>query len=180
MSLSMKWVSCVSNQQAVMAMYRGADVLTVVQIAKRLKTSHNNVVHVLKKHMHEDERKALAKLRYSLSKTGSKNPMKGKTGKQHHNWKGACDDGEGYLTVMHNGRRAFVHRLVLAEVLGIAEIPKSLVVHHIDGDRQNNAPDNLALMTRAAHRILHYLQAKEAARLQSQLSNVEASLKSTT
>jgi hypothetical protein len=29
------------------------------------------------------------------------------------------------------------------------------VVHHIDGDRSNNHPDNLALMTRAAHTRLH-------------------------
>lgn len=28
-------------------------------------------------------------------------------------------------------------------------------VHHIDGDRSNNAEDNLALMTRAAHSRLH-------------------------
>lgn len=29
------------------------------------------------------------------------------------------------------------------------------VVHHIDGDRSNNADNNLALMTRAAHTRLH-------------------------
>jgi hypothetical protein len=43
------------------------------------------------------------------------------------------------------------HRLLMAEKLA----EPGLIVHHIDGDKRNNAPDNLAVMTRAEHACLH-------------------------
>jgi HNH endonuclease len=42
------------------------------------------------------------------------------------------------------------HRLVMAEKLG-RELSTDEHVHHINGDKQDNRPDNLAIMTQSEH-----------------------------
>src|SRR4030067_1242992 len=141
MSISKDWVGNAQNQKLVLELYRSWDLLTTEQIAEKLETTFHNISPVLRTHMPEKERKTLAKLRYSASKTGGKNPMKGKNGEAHHNWKGECLDGDGYLTKLEDGHRQLVHRLLLAKILGLTELPAHLNVHHIDDDRTNNHPD---------------------------------------
>lgn len=46
------------------------------------------------------------------------------------------------------------HRVVLYDA-GLT-VPDGFEVHHIDEDRQNNALDNLAVLTAAAHHRLHH------------------------
>jgi hypothetical protein len=177
MSISQIWVSSEQNRSRVLAMYRSKDAPTVESIAAQLDTTMHNVAHVLKKFMPVAERKALAKVRYSISKTGVKNPMLGKTGEAHHNWKGVCEDGHGYLTCLHDGKRVFVHRLVMAQALGMETLPDTWEVHHIDFDPTNNRLDNLALVTGTGHRQIHYLQAKESTVLKSRKSTIAEALK---
>jgi len=177
MSISKEWVGSAPNQQAVLRLYRSKDMLTVEKIAEKLSTTFHNVSHVLRHCMPEAERKALAKVRYSASKTGTKNPMTGKTGEAHHNWQGECPDGYGYLTCLHGGKRQFVHRVVMATALGLSEVPEALDVHHIDGNPLNNSLDNLALVTKAGHRAIHYLQVKDSRALQLKKSTIADALK---
>jgi len=116
------------------------------------------------------------------SSAGNLNPMTGKTREQHHNWVGECDDGYGYLTCLHLGQRMFVHRVVMAEALGLSSLPEELDVHHIDGNKKNNVLDNLALVTRLGHRAIHFLQVKDSlgvALKKSTLANAVRSLTST-
>jgi hypothetical protein len=47
-----------------------------------------------------------------------------------------------------------VHRLVAENKVG-GEIYPERVVHHIDGDKTNNAPSNLEIMSRSEHSRLH-------------------------
>ena len=81
-------------------------------------------------------------------------------GENHASWKGGeYVDKWGYHRVYAPGTgRTFPyankHTLVMEEKLG-RRIERNEVVHHIDGDKLNNDPDNLIVVTRAQHRILH-------------------------
>lgn len=73
----------------------------------------------------------------------------GPRGAEHGNWKGGRRIYDGYAYV-NNGNKRYVaeHRLV-------ANAPKGMVVHHIDENPLNNAPENLRVMTRGDHIRLH-------------------------
>src|SRR5665213_692700 len=126
MSISKEWVNSPTNQAQVLTRYRSKAHPTTLAIAQALQTTTHNVAHILKTRMPEAERKALAKVRYSASKTGDKNPMLGKKGELHPRWIGECADGYGYLTCLHNGHRMFVHHVVVLKALGLTKLPKGL------------------------------------------------------
>jgi hypothetical protein len=56
-------------------------------------------------------------------------------------------------------RSAYQHRIVLSQHLG-RELSELEVVHHLDGNTSNNAPENLLLLeNQAVHmRLEHYLR----------------------
>jgi hypothetical protein len=166
MSISKTWVSQPENIARVLELYRDRGLMTLQEIAITLQTTFHNVSHVVKMNMPEQEKKALAALRYSYSKMGDNNPMTGKAGAQHHNWVGEVDDQKGYLTIMHNGKRQFVHRVKMAQALWLTELPEYFHVHHIDGNPMNNELDNLALVTPSGHKTIHSLQVQDSKSLQ--------------
>ena len=59
------------------------------------------------------------------------------------------DNGKGYKAVNlyknNKGKLVYVHRLVAQAFIG--EIPKGMVINHIDFDRSNNRLDNLEIVT---------------------------------
>lgn len=157
MSVSKRWVWSRVNVDAVLKMYRSRDIPTIDQIARDLGTRTQNVSYVIREHMAERERRALAVLRYSASKTGDKNPMTNKRLSKHHNWKGECDDGKGYKTIKTvDGRRMFVHQKIVLDALGLKRLPKGMEVHHIDENPTNNNLDNLVITTSRGHKALHW------------------------
>lgn len=111
---------------------------------------------------YQDQRKARL---YSVSKLGDKNPMTGKCGEQHPRYNEFVEDGNGYLMILkpdwYTGRAGskyvFYHSVVMCQALGITEIPKGFIVHHIDGDKMNNDINNLALTTISGHGKIHAL-----------------------
>lgn len=84
-------------------------------------------------------------------------------GPEHPLWRGRSSvTASGYLAWRmpdhpNANRRGFVmeHVLVAARALG-QPLPRGAQVHHIDGDRQNNAPSNLVIcQDQAYHSLLH-------------------------
>jgi len=60
-----------------------------------------------------------------------------------------------YKKVQYLGKSMDEHRRNFCIILGIKEVPKGFVVHHLDKNRKNNDINNLSLMTTAAHNKLH-------------------------
>ena len=60
--------------------------------------------------------------------------------------------GKGKAYPKRDGRHE--HRVVMEKLLG-RPLTSDEIVHHKDGNIFNNSPDNLELMTRAGHAILH-------------------------
>lgn len=64
-----------------------------------------------------------------------------------------------YRAIKVNGRKRDLHRYIVEQYLG-KQLPYNKVVHHIDGDKMHNHPDNFEIMTRANHSRLHQLGKK--------------------
>lgn len=63
--------------------------------------------------------------------------------------------GHGYVTVyINNGRKQYEHILIAERALG-RKLRKNERVHHIDGNRKNNANSNLLICSHAYHLALH-------------------------
>ncbi len=162
MSVSKTWTQNVTNISATLEAYLSDPPKIIKQIAEEMGTTHQNISFVLEQHLPPAEFKARKALRYSISKEGERNPMKGKKGPQHHNWIGESPDHKGYLTTVQEGKRQFLHRARMAKELGLPFLPRHLEIHHIDNDPLNNSLDNLALVTRVGHAMIHSLQVRTA------------------
>ncbi|WP_169119167.1 HNH endonuclease [Aromatoleum anaerobium] len=64
----------------------------------------------------------------------------------------------GYRSIHVSGRRALEHVAIAERALG-KRLPRTARVHHVDGDRLNNAPTNLVICPNDAyHALLHRRQ----------------------
>lgn len=137
--------------------------LPIDEIVSQSGVSRTQVYRILRATYSKEERVRRKATNYRKSKLGQLNPMFGKYGRDHHNYKGIVADGRGYLMVLkpewYTGRKGskhvFLHSVVMCEALGITEIPAGFVVHHLDHNLLNNDLDNLALLTASAHSRLH-------------------------
>ncbi len=65
--------------------------------------------------------------------------------------------GEGKTYEKMHGRHT--HRVVAERKLG-RPLKAGEIVHHIDGNKRNNDPDNLMVMTQSEHCRLHFTKRK--------------------
>ena len=97
-------------------------------------------------------------------RTGYRAPKKVRYyGKDHYNWKGGIQmHSSGYIMEYApdhpdaTGNKGYVlqHRLVMERSLGRYLLPTELV-HHKNGDKQDNHLENLEIKTRSTHMKLH-------------------------
>ena len=66
----------------------------------------------------------------------------------------ACQRTDGYIQITSGPNKGkLLHRLIYEECFG--SIPKGFCIHHKDGDKTNNNPDNLMLLSKSNHHSLH-------------------------
>jgi hypothetical protein len=63
-------------------------------------------------------------------------------------------DAHGYRKIRINGKQVREHRYIIEQVLGRPLDPHE-VIHHIDGNKLNNNPDNLLVCSQSQHRKEH-------------------------
>lgn len=107
--------------------------------------------------------------RYRLKKKSSAKSFcsaicyhKYKIGQGNPKWRGGKTKFDGYIyryspNHPHATKKGYVaeHRLVMESIIGRFLLPTESV-HHIDGNKENNSPENLMLMkSESEHRKLH-------------------------
>ncbi len=142
--------------------------ITLFKIAKILQCRQPTVKQIFTEEFGKEEVIKRSKRLYKQSKLGNKNPMKGKFGENHPNWKSRSTDKKGYFTVVkptwwagdNKGNRVFEHHVICCKKYGLTSIPKGFEIHHVDNQGENNSPDNLLLIEKVAHRKLHQILRK--------------------
>ena len=76
-------------------------------------------------------------------------------GKKPYNYK---EEGsvrkDGYIRLTIDKARVLYHRVLIEKSIG-RKLSKDEIVHHIDGNNQNNSLDNLEVMAQKQHIELH-------------------------
>lgn len=84
--------------------------------------------------------------------SGENNPMWGKPAWNYNPEGNKRKDG--YVRVAVNGKRVLKHRLLMEKHLGRPLLPNE-VIHHLDGNNENNNIDNLTVITQSIHASHH-------------------------
>jgi len=148
MSVSKKDLMDAELCEKVVRRYRSLEK-NMEEIAAEYGVTLHTTSAILRAKLSPEEKARLRGANHSRKKAGEANPMFGrKTAAERilRNGRAAVWNGAGYT---------FEHRLIAAKMLGLENLPEHLEVHHIDGDKTNNSPDNLAVTTKRGHRYLH-------------------------
>lgn len=73
----------------------------------------------------------------------------------------------GYVRMMHNGREEYQHRVVAERLLGRPLLP-SEQVHHLNGVKDDNRPENLEVVDRRTHLVQHWQEGHYSSRVELQ------------
>lgn len=151
---------------------------SINQIAQELGTREFNVQYWAHKFGMIDDDKSVA------VKDGLKKRFPhSRTGKDHPRWKGGRRILDGYIYLYapdHPAAHHQVvqeHRLVMEKHLG-RFLTSDELVHHKDGNKQNNAIENLELTYRSAHTHHHFQEVTELHRRIAELEAEVAQLRS--
>ncbi len=90
--------------------------------------------------------------------------MGDRRGSRNHNWRGGRTVASNGYVLVRVGKDhhladvrgyAYEHRVVAEQKLGRRLLPGELV-HHLDGDKRNNAAENLEVVADIAHHAAHH------------------------
>ena len=103
-----------------------------------------------KKFSKEHSQKISLNNRKKKSPTHCENIRKAKVGLNNPRWKGGRGIHMGYIYIRFPNKKIFEHRLIMEKILG-RSLRKDEIVHHINGIRDDNRPENLQLVLRKTH-----------------------------
>lgn len=92
----------------------------------------------------------------ALNKSRTGVPLSNETKQRMSNSRHGTGEGKSYLR--RNGRH--VHRIVAEIVMG-AKLDSGTVIHHIDGNKRNNSPNNLMVFQSQAEHARFEMQQKK-------------------
>lgn len=130
--------------------YLSDDFPTIAAVGEKFGVPYHTASAAVKKHVPPGVFRKRAGANKSRSKMGPNNPMYGvRTGGVIRRAK--------YLARFDRRAGKYVgeHRRVFMEQLGMTTWPENWEVHHINDDPTDNRPDNLALVTKRGHQLLH-------------------------
>lgn len=155
MSKSLSAIRNSKVREEVTRLFSSPPYPTMVEVGRLTRQTHATVSAIVRETIPPDQLRILKVANYSKSKTGEKNPMYG----AQKQVEAILRRGYRYLWQGDN-TYAPEHRLVVMEATGLTAWPEGWEIHHIDGDKQNNRVDNLAVVTKAGHQHLHKQQLK--------------------
>jgi hypothetical protein len=151
MSKSLSAIRDPKVRAEVTALFTSPPWPTMAQVAAMTKQTHATVSAIVRETVPPDQLKILKVANYSKSKMGVKNPMFG----ARKQVEAILRRGYRYLWVGETESYAPEHQLTLMKALGLSKWPVGWEIHHIDSDKSNNSLDNLAIVTKVGHQLLH-------------------------
>ncbi len=138
------------------------------EVAAKLHSGRSQIRLAFNNLYSKEENKERTRRLVKEKRSGENCHMFGRTRENHPNFKSRVADGRGYWMVLkpdwYTGRakskHVFEHSVIMCQAIGLTEIPKGFLVHHVDGNTNNNDINNLALMKIGAHQRLHILKAQ--------------------
>lgn len=166
-------VYCALREKCV-AMF-GTTNMTITEIAEAIGTTSQTVKNaVMNSGKYTDE---------EYHEIVMERAMKSKADALHNNRKDTWNNGRynsasipEWVTAEYKKDSFAEHALVVCKHLGLTEIPKGYIVHHVNNDSKDNRFENLVLMTRSEHTSLHngFLKGVTTISKESTLKWVEA------
>lgn len=97
-------------------------------------------------------------------------------GQQSHRWRGGRIVIDGYVYIGTGKKRRGEHRIVMEKIIG-RNLSTNEHVHHLNGVRHDNRPENLCVMSKAEHhregRTLANIQAARIRELEKSLNSIQ-------
>ena len=129
-------------------------------VAKHLKTKTGDKHPMFGRKHRPDSLQKMKEMKRLTTKRGSESPT----------WKGGrFISSRGYVMITVPGRKKSVpeHRVVMERILG-RPLLSSEVVHHRNGIKHDNRPENLELMDAATHKMEHQAVVKELRKMRAE------------
>jgi hypothetical protein len=123
----------------------------MAEVGGLINQTHATVSAIVRETVPPEQLKILKVGNYSKSKMAEKNPMFG----SRKQVEAILRRGYRYLWQNKAEEYAPEHRLILMKSLGLTVWPEGWEVHHIDSNKTNNSLDNLAIVSKIGHQMLH-------------------------
>lgn len=160
---------------------------TMMEVATDVGCTYSAITYAMKKHgtrLPKGRKRKPSDTRVESCRTAyARKWPEGRFGSNHPKWNGGIRIHQGYIQNYTPGHpRAtktnpyvFEHILVAEKTLG-RYLTKDEVVHHINGDKQDNRPENLEVVLRKDHVHAHHIKGTRITALHDEIKRLKTLL----